>query len=793
MKKLSRADRKQIEAAIARANRTDRKEKSAQDSIPYERMWPDGICRVAGSHYTKTIQFQDINYQLSQNEDKTAIFEGWCDFLNYFDSSIQFQLSFLNLAASEETFARAINIPLQGDDFDSIRVEYMTMLQNQLAKGNNGLIKTKYLTFGIDADSLKAAKPRLERIETDILNNFKRLGVAAETLDGKARLAQLHGIFHMDEQVPFRFEWDWLAPSGLSTKDFIAPSGFEFRTGKQFRMGKKYGAVSFLQILAPELNDRMLADFLDMESSLIVSLHIQSVDQIKAIKTVKRKITDLDRSKIEEQKKAVRAGYDMDIIPSDLATYGAEAKKLLQDLQSRNERMFLVTFLVLNTADNPRQLDNNVFQASSIAQKYNCQLTRLDFQQEEGLMSALPLGLNQIEIQRGMTTRSTAIFVPFTTQELFQNGKEALYYGINALSNNLIMVDRKLLKNPNGLILGTPGSGKSFSAKREIANCFLLTNDDIIICDPEAEYAPLVERLHGQVIKISPTSTNYINPMDLNLDYSDDESPLSLKSDFILSLCELIVGGKEGLQPVQKTIIDRCVRLVYQTYLNDPRPENMPILEDLYNLLRAQDEKEAQYIATALEIYVTGSLNVFNHQSNVDINNRIVCYDIKELGKQLKKIGMLVVQDQVWNRVTINRAAHKSTRYYIDEMHLLLKEEQTAAYTVEIWKRFRKWGGIPTGITQNVKDLLSSREVENIFENSDFVYMLNQAGGDRQILAKQLGISPHQLSYVTHSSEGEGLLFYGSTILPFVDHFPKNTELYRIMTTKPQELKKEDE
>ena len=793
MKKLSRADRKQIEAAIARANRTDRKEKSAQDSIPYERMWPDGICRVAGSHYTKTIQFQDINYQLSQNEDKTAIFEGWCDFLNYFDSSIQFQLSFLNLAASEETFAHAINIPLQEDDFDSIRVEYMTMLQNQLAKGNNGLIKTKYLTFGIDADSLKAAKPRLERIETDILNNFKRLGVAAETLDGKARLAQLHGIFHMDEQVPFRFEWDWLAPSGLSTKDFIAPSGFEFRTGKQFRMGKKYGAVSFLQILAPELNDRMLADFLDMESSLIVSLHIQSVDQIKAIKTVKRKITDLDRSKIEEQKKAVRAGYDMDIIPSDLATYGAEAKKLLQDLQSRNERMFLVTFLVLNTADNPRQLDNNVFQASSIAQKYNCQLTRLDFQQEEGLMSALPLGLNQIEIQRGLTTSSTAIFVPFTTQELFQNGKEALYYGINALSNNLIMVDRKLLKNPNGLILGTPGSGKSFSAKREIANCFLLTNDDIIICDPEAEYAPLVERLHGQVIKISPTSTNYINPMDLNLDYSDDESPLSLKSDFILSLCELIVGGKEGLQPVQKTIIDRCVRLVYQTYLNDPRPENMPILEDLYNLLRAQEEKEAQYIATALEIYVTGSLNVFNHQSNVDINNRIVCYDIKELGKQLKKIGMLVVQDQVWNRVTINRAAHKSTRYYIDEMHLLLKEEQTAAYTVEIWKRFRKWGGIPTGITQNVKDLLSSREVENIFENSDFVYMLNQAGGDRQILAKQLGISPHQLSYVTHSSEGEGLLFYGSTILPFVDHFPKSTELYRIMTTKPQELKKEDE
>ena len=752
-------------------------------------MWPDGICRVTDSHYTKTVRFQDINYQLSQNEDKTAIFESWCDFLNYFDSSIHFQLSFLNLAASEDTFARSINIPPQGDDFDSIRQEYTGMLQDQLARGNNGLVKTKYLTFGVDAESLKMAKPRLERIETDILNNFKRLGVIAEVLNGTERLRQLHGIFHMDEQAPFRFSWDWLAPSGLSTKDFIAPTSFEFRNGKTFRMGRKCGAVSFVQILAPELNDRMLADFLDMESSLIVNFHIQSLDQVKAIKTVKRKITDLDRAKIEEQKKAVRAGYDMDIIPSDLATYGTEAKKLLQDLQSRNERMFLVTFLVLNTADTQRQLDNNVFQASSIAQKYNCQLTRLDFQQEEGLMSSLPLGLNQVEIQRGLTTSSTAIFVPFTTQELFQSGPEALYYGINALSNNLIMVDRKLLKNPNGLILGTPGSGKSFSAKREISNAFLVTQDDIIICDPEAEYAPLVERLHGQVIRISPTSHDYINPMDLNLDYSDDESPLSLKSDFILSLCELIVGGKEGLQPVQKTIIDRCVRLVYNDYLNDPRPENMPILEDLYNLLRAQDEKEAQYIATALEIYVTGSLNVFNHRTTVNINNRIVCYDIKELGKQLKKIGMLVVQDQVWNRVTINRAAHKSTRYYIDEMHLLLKEEQTAAYTVEIWKRFRKWGGIPTGITQNVKDLLSSREVENIFENSDFVYMLNQAGGDRQILAKQLNISPHQLSYVTHSSEGEGLLFYGSVILPFVDHFPKDTELYRIMTTKPQEIK----
>ena len=792
-KKLSRADRKQIEAAIARANRTDKKEKSAQDSIPYERMWPDGICRVSDGHYTKTIQFQDINYQLSQNEDKTAIFEGWCDFLNYFDSSIQFELSFLNLAASEETFARAINIPLQGDDFDSIRIEYMTMLQNQLAKGNNGLIKTKYLTFGIDADSIKAAKPRLERIETDILNNFKRLGVAAETLDGKARLAQLHGIFHMDEQLPFRFEWDWLPSSGLSTKDFIAPSSFEFRTGKQFRMGKKYGAVSFVQILAPELNDRMLADFLDMESNLIVSLHIQSVDQIKAIKTVKRKITDLDKSKIEEQKKAVRSGYDMDIIPSDLATYGKDAKSLLKELQSQNERMFMVTFLVLNTGRTEQELENNVFQAQSIAQKHNCNLRRLDFQQESGLMSSLPLAQNLIEIRRGLTTSSTAIFVPFTTQELFQNGGETLYYGLNALSNNLIMVDRKKLKNPNGLILGTPGSGKSFSAKREITNAFLVTDDDIIICDPEAEYAALVHKFNGQVVKISSSSTNYINPMDINLNYSEDDNPVALKADFILSLCELIMGSKDGLQPIEKTVIDRCVHQIYQRYFDNPAPENMPILEDLYDALLKQDEKEAHHVATALEIYVKGSLKLFNNRTNVDIQNRLVCFDIKELGNQLKKIGMLIVQDQVWGRVTANRSAGKSTRYYIDEFHLLLKEEQTATYSVEIWKRFRKWGGLPTGITQNVKDLLRSPEIANILENSDFIYMLNQASDDRSILAQRLNISPHQLSYVTNSGEGEGLLFYGNVILPFIDRFPTDLELYRIMTTKLNEVAQEKE
>ena len=772
--------------------KAEEKRLSAQKSIPYREMARDGICRVQDKYYSKTIRFYDINYQLAQNEDKNAIFENWCDFLNYFDSSIHFQLSFINHHSSMKEFESVIQIKPRHDAFDDVRMEYAQMLKNQLAKGNNGLVRTKYITFGIEAENIQEAKPKLERIETDILNNFKVLGVSAYPLDGRERLQIMYETFNPEEKVPFQFSFDQVLRSGMGTKDFIAPTSFLFKNGKDFMMGNTLGAVSYLQILAPELTDRMLAEFLDMDRNLIVNLHIQSLDQMKAIKLVKSKVTDINRMKIEEQKKAVRSGYDMDIIPSDLNTYGGEAKRLLEDLQSRNERMFLVTIVFLNTAKTKQELDNAVFQTAGIAQKYNCSLRRLDYMQEPGLMSSLPLGLNLIPIKRALTTTSTAIFVPFTTQELFMGG-ESLYYGLNALSNNMIMVDRKKLKNPNGLILGTPGSGKSFAAKREITNAFFVTQDDIIIGDPEGEYYPLVNALGGQVIHISPTSHDYINPMDINLDYSDDDNPLGFKSDFILSLCELIMGSCNGIEAEEKSVIDRCLPLVYQKYFEAPVPENMPVLGDLYDCLRRQKEVQAQRIATALEIYVNGSLKVFNHRTNVELNNRIVCFDIKDLGKQLKKLGMLIVQDQVWNRVTVNRAAHKSTRYYIDEFHLLLKEEQTAAYSVEIWKRFRKWGGIPTGITQNIKDLLASREIENIFENSDFIYMLNQAAGDRQILAKQLNISPHQLSYVTNSGEGEGLIFYGSTIIPFKDKFDKSLRLYSLMTTKVSDLEAQEE
>ena len=779
--KLTRAQRKEIDAVI-RKYKGDGKPHTAQATIPYEAMYPDGVCRLTKNTFSKCIAFEDISYQLAQPDTKTAIFEHLCDLYNYVDASIHVQFSFLNRRVDPVQYAKSFEIAPQGDDFDDIRAEYTGILQKQLANGNNGIVKTKYLTFTIEADSPKSARARLNRIGLDLLGYFKTMGAVAHVMNGKERLCLLHGVFHPDVEL-FNFDWKWLAPSGLSTKDFVAPSSLCFGNAKTFGMSGKYGAVSFLQILAPELSDEMLADFLNTKSGILLNLHVQAIGQTQAIKTIKRKITDLDAMKIAEQKKAVRSGYDMDILPSDLATYGEDAKKLLTKLQTRNERLFMLTFLVLNVADTKQKLSNDVFQAAGVAQKYNCSLVRLDYQQEQGLMSSLPLGANHIKIERSLTTSSVAVFVPFVTQELFMGG-DAMYYGVNAKTGNMIMLDRKRARCPNGLKLGTPGSGKSMSCKSEIVSVFLCTPDDVYICDPEAEYYPLVKRLHGQVVKLSPTSKSYVNPLDINLNYSEDENPLALKSDFVLSFCELVMGGKNGLEPIEKTVIDRAVRVIYRPYLADPRPENMPILSDLYKALLDQHVPEADRVAQALDLYVSGSLNVFNHRTNVDIGNRLVAFDIKELGKQLKKLGMLIVQDQIWGRVTANRSQGKATWYFADEFHLLLKEEQTAAYSAEIWKRFRKWGGIPTGATQNVKDPLSSPEIENILENSDFITLLNQASGDRKILAERLNLSADQQKYIDNSEPGEGLLIFENVVLPFTNPIPKNTELYKIMTTR---------
>ncbi|RXV99601.1 conjugal transfer protein TraE [Enterococcus faecalis] len=757
---------------------------TVEDTIPYLRMLKSGICQVDERHFNKSISFQDINYQLALEEDRDLIFNQFANFLNSFDPSVGVELSYINQLGRNEEMQSAIQIPDKKDGYDDIRFEFREMLKSQLVKGNNGLKKSKYITFSVGADNLEQATSKLERLEIDILSSLKSMGVRAESLDGEERLKVLHDILNPNKV--FQFSYKELK-KGQSTKSFIVPDEFNFTPSSYFKFGKYIGAVSHFQILASELSDRMLAEFLDIDDDINISFHIKAIEQSEAIKMVKRKNTDIDKMKIEENKKAVRAGYDMDILPSDLITYGEDVKSLLKDLQTRDERMFVVSIVFMNFARTVQKLNNTISQISSIANKHNCKIKSLDHSQEQGLISVLPLGINKIEIDRGLTSSSTAVFMPFTTEELFINSANSLYYGLNALSHNLIMADRKKLKNPNGLILGTPGSGKSFSAKREMANAILTTDDDVIICDPEGEYGNLVRQFNGEVIKVSSKSKDYLNPLDINMNYGDGDAPLKDKANFIMSMLELVVGGS-GLTAEEKSVIDRCLPKIYEKFFENPTPENMPILQDLYDMLKNQEEKVGKKLATEMEIYVTGSLNVFNHRSNVDLNKQLLCFDIKELGSQLKKIGMLVIQDQVWNKVSQNRGS-KATRYYIDEFHLLLKDEQTASYSVEIWKRFRKWGGIPTGITQNVKDLLMSKEIENIFDNTDFVLMLNQASGDREILARKLKISQPQLKYVTNSNAGEGLLFFGNTIVPFIDKFPKDTILYQKMTTKPEEVR----
>ena len=770
---------------MRRAKREGKIARTAQQTIPYEEMYRDGVCRITSRLFSKSVMCEDINYAEASDDEKAVLFELYCKLVNYFGPSVGFELSVVCCPADMAEYQRMLTIAPQGDPFDEIRREYSGMLVEQVSKSRYE--RRICLTYTIEADSVKQARSRLGQIDSDVVAHFRALMVTARPMDGYERLALLHKCLHLEERKKFRFNWDSLNDTGLSSKDYIAPSSFFFKDGRYFRTGASFGAVSFLQIRATKLYDTLLNSVLELEGSQIVSIHAKALDQNAALKAVKRKLSDLDKAKIDEQKRAVRSGFDMDILPPDLVTFGKEAQKLLEDLQNHDEKMFMVTILIVHMAASRQKLENLVYSADGITNTQNCDLIRLDYQQEQGFLSALPIGINQVEIQRGLTTSGTAIFLPFRACEVFQKG--GVYYGLNATTGRMILADRKRLKCPNGVVLGTPGSGKSFSCKREAADVYLHTSDDLLFLDPEHEYLSLCRQLSGQIIRLAPDSGDYINPLDVDLSVDTGENPLLMKADFIMSFCELILSASHGgLKPIEKSVIDRCIPKIYREYLKDPRPERMPVLGDLYQCLRSQEEGQALELATALELYVSGSLSYLNHQTNVNINNRVVCYDISALGQNLKKPGMLTVQNNIWQRTTINRYAGKTTRIYLDEFHLLLKEPQTAAYTAEIYKRFRKWNGIPTALTQNVKDLLDSPEIENILENSDFILMLNQAASDRNILAQRLGISPQELTHITNSGAGEGLLFFGDKIIPFIDKFPTDTKLYQVMTTKPADL-----
>jgi type IV secretory pathway VirB4 component len=759
---------------------------STQQLLAYQRLFEDGICQLEPNVYSKTFKFSDINYQTAKHDEQEDIFARYAAALNYADPQVKLQITIINRRLDHDLLKKDLFLPHASDSLNPYRDEVNQMLAEKVQQGQNNIVREKYLTFTTTAPTYQASIPALARLETDLTNHFKNLGCQTQSLSGLERLELLHAQLRPEEK--FTFTYDSLLTSSLTTKSALAPDSFDFTPKDSFTFGPHFGQVLYLKDLPADLTDRFITELSDLPFDLTITLHISGVEQDKAFSLVKQKISFMEQQKIDEIKKAQKTGYDTEMIPYELKYSLSQAQKLLDDLQNKNQRMFKVTLIVFTYASTPEILQDHIYQIIATARsKANCKMGKLDYLQANGLNSSLPLGKNHLELERTLTTASTAIFIPFTTQELFQTG--GMYYGLNALSHNLILFDRKTLKAPNGVILGTPGSGKSFAAKREMVNVLLNDpNSEVLIIDPEREYTSLAQGLGGEIVHISAGSKAYINPLDITMDYADDDNPILLKSEFILSLCELLIGGKSGLTATQKTVIDRSCKLTYQSYFAQKNPPLPPTLKDFYHLLKKQPEKEAAGIALALELYIKGTLSVFSHHTNVDTQNRFVVYDIRDLGKQLRTFGMLIVLDQIWNRITTNRTLGKRTWIYIDEIQLLFQNEYSANYFFELWSRARKWGAIPTGITQNVETLLLSDLARRMLSNSDFIMLLNQAASDRQKLAELLNISDKQLSFVTNTNAGQGLLFAGSSIIPFIDDFPKTTQLYRLMTTKIEEV-----
>ena len=758
---------------------------SVQDTIRYQKLYANGMMKVDDTHYNRMIRFNDINYQLAHPEEKENMLESYITFLNHFDSTVQIQMTLANERIDVKREAGHIDIPLRNDEHDFYRIEFRDYLREQLAKGNNGLRRVKYLTFTVEAKNETLANAKLSRVEADIITNFRYMGVRAYALNGRERLKIMYRLLNHNGLQADVSDIDW-----ENTKNSISPSWFDFRKKDVIRIGGTSATgvtdTAFLHLIisGSKMDDRFLNELMDMNTELVLTVDYEPSDQQKALTFVRRRLAAIEGMRSEVQKKALEEGYDMDNVPSGITSSIAGARNLLEELESKNERYFWTTVYLTLFSRTPAELQSLILQAQSIAQKRNCELKIYDYAGEEAVNCFLPIGVNSLYPRRGLTTASLAILIPFITQELFvPNG---IYYGLNALTNNVIMADRKKLQNPNGLILGVPGSGKSFAAKREICNVLLTTEDDILISDPEAEYGDLVKAWGGQEIVLSTHSTTYINPLDINRNYSEDDNPIATKAEQVDAMMELILGLKDGITPIEKSILDRCVTSIYQKWILNPVPENIPILEDLYKALNNDSNPAAKNLADALEIYVHGSLRYFNHQTNVEINNRLVSFNIKDLGKSLKKFAMLVIEDQIWNRVSANRnITGKYTWIYLDELHLLLKDEYTASFSIEIWKRFRKWSGIPTGITQNAVEFLSKIDTVNIFQDTSFYYLLSQGSEDIKLLAEKLNLSEAQQSFIRNGDAGEGILKYNDLILPFKDHFPTDTKLYELMNTSP--------
>ena len=756
--------------------------KSVQNVIPIKTIWDDGIFLVGRNKYAKTFKFEDINYAVASREDKEAMFLEYSELLNSLDSGATTKITINNRRLNKADFEQTILIPMADDGLDKYRKEYNKMLLDK-ATGANSIVQDKYVTVSVCKKNIEEARNYFARVGADLIAHFNRLGSKCVELDAGDKLRIFHDFYRTGEETAFHFDITQTMRKGHDFKDFICPDTFEFESDC-FRMGDRYGRVIFLREYAAYIKDSMVAELCELNRNMMLSVDIIPVPTDEAVREVENRLLGVETNITNWQRKQNQNNNFSAVIPYDLEQQRKESKEFLDDLTTRDQRMMFAVLTMVHTADTKEQLDNDTEALLTTSRKHLCQFAVLKYQQMDGLNTALPFGVRKIDVLRTLTTESLAVFIPFRVQEIYhENG---VYYGQNVISKNMIIADRKQLLNGNSFILGVSGGGKSFAAKGEIINQVLSSDADIIIIDPEREYSRLVNAMGGEVINISATSDNHINAMDMNKDYGDGANPVILKSEFIMSLCEQLIGGT-NLGAKQKSIIDRCTASVYRSYQQNDYQGHIPTLQDFRAELLQQDEPEAKELALAIELFTHGSLNTFAKQTNVDTNNRLICYDILDLGKQLMPIGMLVVLDSILNRITQNRAKGKNTFIFIDEIYLLFQHEYSANFLFTLWKRVRKYGAYASGITQNVDDLLQSHTARTMLANSEFIIMLNQASTDRLELAKLLNISDLQMSYITNVEAGHGLIKVGSSLVPFANKFPKNTKLYKLMTTKPGE------
>ena len=757
--------------------------KSVQDTIPIRRIWPDGLFQFGGK-FSKTIRFSDINYAIASKEDKTSMFLGYSELLNALDTGSTTKITINNKRLNRRNFEREILIPPQGDHLDGGRSEYNAMLLDKVTDSSNSMVQERYVTVSTHKKTPEEARTFFDRVMNDVTTRLNHLDSHCEELDAVERLRVLHDFYRVGEESRFHIDLRECMKTGRSFKDTICPDSMEFWKD-HFIMGDKYGRAMFLKEYASYIKDSMINELTSLNRTMMLSIDVIPVPTDEAVREMQNRLLGVETNVTNWQRRQNSNNNFSAVVPYDLEQQRKETREMLDDLTTRDQRMMFAVVTLVHLADSKEELDSDTETLQSIARKHLCQLTTLNWQQDAGLVTALPLGLRRIDALRTLTTEALAVLMPFKAQEIRDRG--GIYYGQNVISKNLISADRKQLLNGNGFVLGVSGSGKSFTAKREITALALSTQDDILIIDPESEYRPLVEGLGGEVVEISATSSNHINAMDMEQGYGEGENPVVLKSEFLLSLCEQSVGAGK-LSAKEKSIIDRCTAQCYHDYVRDGCRGQAPTLQDFHAELLRQPEAEARDVALALELFTEGSLNTFAKPTNVDMSSRIACYDIRKLGKQLLSMGMLVILDSFLNRITRNRRLGRNTWIYIDEIYLLFQHEYSANFLFTLWKRVRKYGACCTGLTQNVDDLLQSHTARTMLANSEFLVMLNQASTDRLELARLLNISDNQLSYITNVDFGRGLIKCGSAIVPFMDNFPRHTQLYKLMTTKPSDL-----